>query len=334
MASKDKIYGPILSKFRLKRFSRFTFFFLNSLVDIPICFQNIKSLYRPHRSNLVSYFTTILSKEGKYERAMRLVSSSLFYIVNNRSTLPINSYLSFISTLPQNKLKRDLKFTSLSTFQNMAGYKCKIPLKWLGEDYGGKNLPLLRLTSADWSLIESNLKDELLKLEKGEKRVLADFYDDGGDRVGQTLIFEKNKHAQSLLRWYDTYNEHESPIVNVFNMVDFLTRLAQNINPIFSYYVYKTSKTVWKFSRRKAGRFFLMWKYVPPYKRNFIIIRWLKHEFHLQEGRTADERFRRLLLSLIRGEGVTSLIQRKSFILAYVFREHRFSLFSNFRTQK
>ena len=140
ITKKNKIYDPILSRFRLKRFSRFTFFFLNSLVDIPVCFQHIKSLYRPHRSNLVSYFATILSRGGKYERAIQLISSSLFNVVNNRSTLALNSYLSFISSLPPNKLTRDLRATSLATFQNTAGYKCKIPLKWLRGDYVNGNL--------------------------------------------------------------------------------------------------------------------------------------------------------------------------------------------------
>jgi hypothetical protein len=43
--------------------------------------------------------------------------------------------------------------------------------------------------------------------------------------------------------------------------------------PIFSFYVRKVDKGVRKNSRGKSGKYVIIWKYTPPYKRLYVLLR-------------------------------------------------------------
>lgn len=56
--------------------------------------------------------------------------------------------------------------------------------------------------------------------------------------------------------------------LNIGSIMDFFFKKTQ---PIFTLYIYKVNKNIYKNTRGKSGKFTFIWKYVPLYKRLFII---------------------------------------------------------------
>jgi hypothetical protein len=46
----------------------------------------------------------------------------------------------------------------------------------------------------------------------------------------------------------------------------------QHFLPMFSFYIYKVDKKIFKNTRGKSGKYTFIWKYVAPYKRNFLVM--------------------------------------------------------------
>jgi hypothetical protein len=114
--------SQILTKFRSRRFSRFTFFFISNVVDIPTCFRGVSSLLRRKSSALSMYFITSSLRHGNYERFLSKMSRATFSLStrpNNFQTLGglftteggIYTRLFIIS--PNTPAKKDLPFPSL-----------------------------------------------------------------------------------------------------------------------------------------------------------------------------------------------------------------------------
>ena len=55
------------------------------------------------------------------------------------------------------------------------------------------------------------------------------------------------------------------------NLKVVLNKLLQTTKPLFSLYITKVSKNIYKNTRGKSGKYLFVWKYVPDYKRLFIM---------------------------------------------------------------
>jgi hypothetical protein len=130
----NETHAHILYKFRLKRFSRFTFFFLNALVDIPICFRHVTSVRRQQTANLTAYFASILLQRGGYERTVKMLSSVLFGITTKYQNPLILPYLQHITSLSTRKLSRHLLYLTDSEVLKEGGYLLRIPVSWIQQD--------------------------------------------------------------------------------------------------------------------------------------------------------------------------------------------------------
>jgi hypothetical protein len=80
-------------------------------------------------------------------------------------------------------------------------------------------------------------------LQQG-KRVLLDLYSLTEDRLRVTLVLTPIGEALTLSYWYEVYASQRAPQLSASSFTSFLSQMAQDVNPIFSYSVYKTSKTV------------------------------------------------------------------------------------------
>lgn len=82
------------------------------------------------------------------------------------------------------------------------------------------------------------------------------------------LLFQANK----LNLFYNNKVRH-GELINI-NEVGFkqlwLTSLKK-FRYLFSFYVYKVDKSIYKNSRGKSGKFTFVWKYVAPYKRSLLV---------------------------------------------------------------
>lgn len=305
--------SQILTKFRSRRFSRFTFFFISNAVDIPTCFRGVSSLLRRKSSALSTYFITSLLRHGNYERLLGKMSRSTFFLSArpNNFQIPTTPFMSGddlytrLSLSPYNTFTKNDDLSPLLLVDGGEG-------DWENYDFWK---PILSSNSATIVTHLRTFGGVLLQIRQKD--------------LQPTLLIKVVSTLDILNRWGNIYNASDE-----FNYVTSWESLTRAVNPIFSYFIYKTSKTVWKFSRRKADRFFLMWKYVPPHKRGFLILRWLRHDLNLLPQKNIQARIQTLLEDVLSGESEKSLIQRRTFIHNYVFREYRFSLMRQFRTQK
>ena len=70
-------------------------------------------------------------------------------------------------------------------------------------------------------------------------------------------------------------NAQSFNIKSIFSSWDLKTILFRNLHkilPIFSFYIYKVDKQIFKNTRGKSGKYTFIWKYVTQYKRTFLLM--------------------------------------------------------------
>jgi len=106
----------------------------------------------------------------------------------------------------------------------------------------------------------------------------------------------------------------------------------QHFLPMFSFYIYKVDKKIFKNTRGKSGKYTFIWKYVAPYKRNFLVMHWILKELRVTQGRTLSDRLTSLLRTLILKPKQTWIWRVKKFSYNYVYRNCRRTLAESYRT--
>ena len=89
--------------------------------------------------------------------------------------------------------------------------------------------------------------------------------------------------------------------------------------PTFSFYIRKVDKSVRKNSRGKSGKYVIIWKYVPPYKRLYTILRWFVKDLKFQKAKTNKLRFLKLFETFINNPKISLLVKIRQFVHTYVF---------------
>lgn len=89
------------------------------------------------------------------------------------------------------------------------------------------------------------------------------------------------------------------------NLNTMVYKNLMKLDLLFSFFVYKVDKHIFKNSRGKSGKFTFVWKYIPPYKRFSFISHWIMREVRITPGKNLIKRLEFVLdLALNR---VTSL---------------------------
>ena len=107
------------------------------------------------------------------------------------------------------------------------------------------------------------------------------------------------------------------------NTSNLLKTILKDYLPSFAFKVQKVDKQVQKFSRGKSGKYSLSWAYLPPQKRWFVLLQWLKRDFVFQKNSTIDARFRQALQTLFASPHETSLVQTRKFVHSFIFKKFR-----------
>jgi hypothetical protein len=147
------------------------------------------------------------------------------------------------------------------------------------------------------------------------------------------LTLNKNFKTQSLGVNEFIYIKHS----NIFKNVDYTINsiLKQNFkkfNYLFSFYIYKVDKQIYKNSRGRSGKYTFVWKYVAPYKRHFLILHWLMKEVRISAGKTLKDRIYNTLQSFIFTTYNTWIWKIKKFSLNYVYYNLRKTLGETYKT--
>jgi hypothetical protein len=118
---------------------------------------------------------------------------------------------------------------------------------------------------------------------------------------------------------YSNIKYEELTKSNEFTINNLLYQNFKKFNYLFSFYIYKVDKQIYKNSRGKSGKYTFVWKYVAPYKRHFLIMHWITKEIRIASGKTLQERVKNTLNNFIFNTHSTWIWKIKKFSLNYVY---------------
>ena len=127
------------------------------------------------------------------------------------------------------------------------------------------------------------------------------------------------------------YN-HTKHISYNLNFLQILFRNITSLLPMFSFYIYKVDKKIFKNTRGKSGKYTFIWKFVAPYKRLSWAMYWLVKELKTNPGKTLASRLSTLYYELVFNPQKTWLYRVKRFSYNYVYRNARTTLAESYRT--
>lgn len=137
------------------------------------------------------------------------------------------------------------------------------------------------------------------------------------------LVFGQSKHFGS------SYHINMLEIDKTF-----LRKSLEEYLPLFNFYVKKVDKLRRKHSRGKTGRYEIVWKYVPKYRRFYVLLRWLLRDIRNQKFRTLDERFARSLETLVLNKNKHLISQLRKYVHKFVFENMRNTLLNSLRATR
>jgi hypothetical protein len=102
--------------------------------------------------------------------------------------------------------------------------------------------------------------------------------------------------------------------------------------PLFSFYIRKVDKSIRKHSRGKSGKYTIMWKYVPIYKRLYITTRWLLKDLKFQKSKTFSERLFKTLETFFTSPETSFVYKLRKFTHYFVFQNFKKTLFRTLKS--
>lgn len=253
-----------IQRFLIIEFPTLSSFFAHNLIDVPVAFENLKSLYYTSASLPHARLINILTRHGRRLYVSKLYSSTLWQLARRLITPETGSEdtssWAFIHSL----------FTSLTA----------------------SNLTRL-------GTITSTLP-KFLTHETYDK--YAQVYDNDGYWVPGT-------------RWLHNLLYEE---------------LAQH-TPLFSFFIKRVDKRKRKHSRGKSGKYSIVWKYVPEYKRMLAVLRWLARDIRFQKGKTFQLRLSLSLETLFFSKQSHLILQVRSFVHTFAFQNFKKTLLRTLR---
>lgn len=126
--------------------------------------------------------------------------------------------------------------------------------------------------------------------------------------------------------------DNNAELVPPFSFNNLFHTIFSKINLIFSFYIYKVDKHIYKNSRGRSGKFTFIWKYVAPYKRHVRICYWLMKEVRVAPGKTLRERLSFVVHNFLVNPKNSLIWKIKKFSLNYSYYNLRNSLLETYRT--
>lgn len=252
-----------LNEFLYLRKSSFVNFFVNSMVDVPVCFKKSKSLHNRGFELPVLKFSNFLMRAGKREKIVRV----LFQAVR--------------------ALLLSLRSDKLTVHKDARSW-----------------LDLYRLTAC------------ALRFRYGS---------DAADKAIALRAFLRSGYGVS-------FNSYSRFCNDSFFLKNYLLSRLSGVSPVFSYFIYSVDKNVRKFSRGKSGKYTFVWKYVAPYKRQILAMRWVAKDVKFYQSKSVSDRLIKVLSGLTNSPEKSFAWKSKIFAHNYVFRNFRKSLMSTLRT--
>lgn len=250
-------------------------FFIDNMVDVPVCFKKSKSLYGVGFELQPSRFINFITRHGKKEQVFKFFNLALNRLFCEH---------------------KDLLFVD----------------KYLGS----------------WSLIYT-IFSKIYTLHKPFPHSLSPA--SATEPLNTSFLshtFNIN-HPLSYGRsiYYDN-NIYVNPLHFTRNL---FFNLVRKYAPLFTFYVRKVDKKIRKHSRGKSGKYLIVWKYIPEYKRFYISLRLFLKDLKLSRERVFVERIFRTLFNLFSNPNQTFLAKVRKFSHVFVFQNFRKTLMTTLR---
>ena len=102
--------------------------------------------------------------------------------------------------------------------------------------------------------------------------------------------------------------------------------------PIFSFYIRKVDKSIRKNSRGKSGKYMIIWKYVPTYKRLYVVIRWFLRDLKFQKVKEFENRLIKILEIFLFTPQLSFLVRLRKFVHNFVFQNFKQTLLKHLKS--
>jgi hypothetical protein len=102
--------------------------------------------------------------------------------------------------------------------------------------------------------------------------------------------------------------------------------------PLFSFYIRKVDKSIRKNSRGKSGKYMIIWKYVPSYKRLYVTMRWFLKDLKFQKLKTFDERLIKTIETFLLTPELSFVCKLRRFTHFFVFQNHKKTLLKTLKS--
>lgn len=119
---------------------------------------------------------------------------------------------------------------------------------------------------------------------------------------------------------------------SISNLKSLFSTSFNSINLIFTFFIYKVDKHIYKNSRGRSGKFTFIWKYLTPYKRHMRICYWLLKEVRINAGKTLNERIFSVIHNFLINPNNSLIWKIKKFSLNYTYYNLRNSLLETYKT--
>jgi hypothetical protein len=165
--------------------------------------------------------------------------------------------------------------------------------------------------------------------------ILNSFLKDWRNLYFMGTVYLDNKSLPVLnLKFSDSYIIDRDILkkTNELNVDQLLLSVFRKFNFLFSFYIYKVDKQIYKNSRGKSGKYTFIWKYVAPYKRNLLILHWLVKETRMTSGKTFKDRVLSVIKNFILDTKKTWIWKIRKFSLNYVYYNLRRTLGETYKT--
>lgn len=258
--------NTFLTNYFYIRNSSFIKFFINNMIDVPICFKKSYSLRTKNFELPILKFSNFLMKQGKKEKVVRLIFSAFRLFFKNINTNKTNSTNS-----------GNIIFNWFTLYT----YIC--------------------------NTFNTNFK--------AKKNFL-------------NIKFEE----PLTLNYNSMLNGNDKTINISFFLKNYFFSLLSKVSPIFSYFIYSVDKNIRKYSRGKSGKYTFIWKFVAPYKRTNLAIRWIIKDIKFNQSREFNDRLIKTFENLFISPEKSFSWKSKIFSHNYVFKNFRKSLMSSLKT--
>lgn len=114
---------------------------------------------------------------------------------------------------------------------------------------------------------------------------------------------------------------------------ELLTHELLSYSPGFSFFVQSVNKLKRRHSRGKSGKYEIIWKYVPRYKRLLVVLRWLSKDVQFQKSRTLRARIEKSLENFLFNKTNHLVYQLRQFVHRFVFNRYRKTLLRTLHTE-